>query len=70
MIRDDKKHQEDILIGYPVAVNPRSGLKGNFIKNTLNEYLVLLIILSLKEMFRSDGVIKKILLKICVFIGI
>lgn len=70
MIGDDKKYLEDVLIGYPVAANPRSGLKGNFIKNTLNKYFVLLIILSLKEMFRSDGVIKKILLKICVSIDI
>lgn len=70
MIRDDKKHQEDVLIGYPVAANPSSGLEWNFIKNTLNEYFVLLIILSLKQMFGSDAVVKKILLKMCVFIGI
>lgn len=67
MIRDDKKHQEDVLIGYPVAANPSSGLEWNFIKNTLNEYFV---ILSLKQMFGSDAVVKKILLKMCVFIGI
>lgn len=47
VVRDGKKHQKDVLVGYLVAAKTDSCLEQNFIKNTLNEYFVSLIILSL-----------------------
>lgn len=46
MVRNDKKHQEDVLVGYPVAAKTDSCLEQNFIKSTLNECFVSLIVLS------------------------
>lgn len=47
VVKDDKKHQEDVLVGYPVAAKTDSYLEQNFIKSTLNECFVSLIIPSL-----------------------
>lgn len=47
VVRDDKIHQEDVLFGYPVAAKIVSCLEQNFIKSTLNECFICLIIPSL-----------------------
>lgn len=47
VVRDDQKCQEGVLVAYPAAASPNSCLEQNFIKSTLNECFVLLIILSL-----------------------
>lgn len=57
-VGDYEKHEVDVLAGYPVAAKMDSCLEHNFIKSTLKESCVSLIILSLEQMFKSDAVIK------------
>lgn len=47
VVRDDKKHEVDVLAGYPVAAKTDSCLEQNFIKSTLKWSFVSLIVLSL-----------------------
>lgn len=47
VVRNDKKHQEDVLVGYLVAAKTDSCLEQNFIKSILNVCFVSLIVLSL-----------------------
>lgn len=46
-VRDDRKHEVDGLADYPVAARADSCLEQNFIKSTLKESFVSLIIPSL-----------------------
>lgn len=47
VVGDDKKHEVDVLAGCPVAAKTDSCLEQNFIKSTLKESFVSLIIPSL-----------------------
>lgn len=58
VVRDGKKHEVNVLVGYPIAARTDSCPEQNFIKSTLKDGFVSLIILSLQQMFKSDAVIK------------